>query len=94
MPPPLGIKDLNRVSKKYWLDFAHHGTYDTQEYRFRSQSEVGLAGYATKFLTEPENIIFSVEFPRKQYFRPVASRLSSGPRDQREDGCTPHLFQG
>ena len=64
VPPPFEIKDLDRLLNNFWLRFAFHGSYDVQEYRFRSGSEQGRAAYATKFLTETENIIESTKFLR------------------------------
>jgi len=72
MPPPFGIDDFCRVmdkqdrqGKTLWLRFAPHGTYDTQVFRFRSESEIGWGFYSTKYLTEPDNILYSADFLRR-----------------------------
>jgi hypothetical protein len=75
IPTPYGIDDLRKVMDKFmdgsykhgglWLRFADHGTYNVQEFRFQSESEIGWGFYSTKFLTDPDNILYSADFLRR-----------------------------
>jgi hypothetical protein len=75
MPPLFTIDDFRTVMDKdehgeyqrggLWLRFARHGTYDAQEFRFHSESDIGWGFYSTKHPTEPDNIIDSADFLRR-----------------------------